>query len=82
MKAQYSDASLSLQQVYEWSTMFRNGVRFLTHPPGQPHRVVTPASNTAVEHIMMGSGRVAVNATAVFLGIIHGSAHHIIHHVF
>ena len=55
MKVQYGDACLSLQQVYEWSKKFRNGVSFVTDPLylGQAHCVVTPESTAAVEAIVM-----------------------------
>jgi hypothetical protein len=39
MEVQYSDACLSLQQVYEWSRKFLNGVSSVTDSPplGQAH---------------------------------------------
>ena len=44
MKVQYGDVCLSLQQVYEWSRKFRNGVTFVTDALclGQAHHVVAP----------------------------------------
>ena len=39
MKAQYVDACLSLQQVYEWTRKFVNGISSVTDSPrpGQAH---------------------------------------------
>ena len=44
MKVQYGDACLSLQQVYEWTRKFMNGISSVTDSPrpGQAHPVVTP----------------------------------------
>ena len=44
MRVQYGDACLSLQQVYEWTGKFMNGISSVTDcpRPGQAHRVVTP----------------------------------------
>jgi len=33
MKVQYGDACLSLQQVYEWTRKFTNGMSSVTHSP-------------------------------------------------
>jgi hypothetical protein len=54
MKVQYSDACLSLQQVYEWNKKFMNGISSVTDcpRPGQAHRVVTPEAIAAVETIV------------------------------
>ena len=51
MEVQYGDACLSLQQVYEWSRKFLNGVSSVTESPrpGQAHRVVTPAFKAIVK---------------------------------
>jgi len=51
MKVQYGDACLSLQQVYEWTRKFMNGISSVTVSPrpGQAHRVVTPEAIAAVE---------------------------------
>jgi len=51
MKDQYGDACLSLQQVYEWTRKFMNGISSVTDSPlpGQAHRVVTPETIAAVE---------------------------------
>jgi hypothetical protein len=83
MNVQYSEACLSLQQVYEWSRKFRNSVTSLADAPrsGQAHRVVTPESIAAAEAIVTDNRRVTVNEIAPKLIIIHGSAHHIIHDV-
>ena len=42
MEVQYGDAFLSLQQVYEWTRKFLNGVSSVADSPrpGQAHRVV------------------------------------------
>jgi len=50
MKVQYGDACLSLQQVYEWTGKFMNGISSVTDSPrpGQAHRVVTPEGIAAV----------------------------------
>ena len=83
MKVQYDDASLSLQQVYEWSRKFRNGETSVTDAlrSSQAHHVVTPESTAAVEGIVMENRRVAVNEIATNLNISQGSAHHMIHDV-
>ena len=54
MEVQYGDACLSLQQVYEWTRKFMNGVSSVTDSPrpGQAHRVVTPEGTEAVEAIV------------------------------
>jgi len=51
MKVQYGDACLSLQQVYEWTRKYMNGISSVTDSPlpGQAHRVVTPEIIAAVE---------------------------------
>ena len=51
MKVQYGDACLSLQQVYEWTRKFMNGISSVTDSPrpGQAHPVVTPEAIAAVE---------------------------------
>jgi len=63
MKVQYGDACLSLQQVYEWTREFMNGISSVTDspPPGQAHRVVTPEVIAAVEAIVKKNRRVTVN---------------------
>jgi hypothetical protein len=80
MKVQYGDACLSLQQVYEWTEKFMNGISSVTDwpRPGQAHQVVTPEVIAAVEAIVKENGRVTVNEIAVHLDMSHGSAHHII----
>jgi len=54
MKVQYGDACLSLQQVYEWTRKFMNGISSVRDSPrpGQAHRVVTPEAIAAVETIV------------------------------
>ena len=82
MKVQYGDACLSLQQVYEWTRKFMNGISFVTDSPrpGQAHRVVTPEGIAAVEEdIMKENRRVTMNEIAAHLDMSHGTAHHIIH---
>ena len=51
MKVQLGDACLSLQQVYEWTRKFMNGISSVTDSPrpGQAHRVVIPETIAAVE---------------------------------
>ena len=50
MKVEYGDACLSLQQLYDWTRKFMNGISSLTDSPrpGQAHRVVTPEAIAAV----------------------------------
>lgn len=80
MKVKYGDACLSVQQVYEWSRKFQNGVTSVTDcsRPGQAHRVVTPESIATVERLVQGNRRLTVDDIATHLDISHGSAHHII----
>jgi hypothetical protein len=52
MKVQYCDACLSLQQVYEWTKKFMNGISSVTDWHGPAHRVVTPEVIAAVETIV------------------------------
>jgi len=83
MEVQYGDACLSLQQVYEWSRKFLNGVSSVTDSPrpGQAHRIVTPEAIAAVEAIVKENHRVTVHEIAAHLDMIHGSAHHNVHDV-
>jgi hypothetical protein len=83
MKVQYVDACLSLQQVYEWTKQFMNGISSVTDSPrpGQAYRVVTPQATAAVEAIVKDNRRVTVNEIAAHLCMSHGSAHHILHDV-
>ena len=80
MKVQHDYACLSLQQVYEWTRKFMNGISSVTDSPrpGQAHRVVTPEGITAVEAIVKENRRVTVNEIAAHLDMNHGSAHHIV----
>ena len=80
MKVQYGDACLSLQQVYEWTKKFMNGISSVTDSPrpSQAHRVVTPEAIAAVEAIVEENRRVTVNEMAAHLDMIHGLAHHIV----
>ena len=50
MNVQYSDACLSLQQVYEWTRKFMNGVSSVTDSPrpGPAHPVVSREAIAAV----------------------------------
>ena len=81
MTVQYGDACLSLQQVYGWTGKFMNGISSVTDSPrpGQAHRVVTPEAIAAAEAIVKEYRRVTANEKAAHLGMIHGSAHHIIY---
>jgi len=83
MKVQYGDAYLSLQQVYEWTRKFMNGISTATGSPrpGQAHRVVTPEANAAFEDIEKENRHVAVNEIAAHLVMRYGSAHHFVHDV-
>ena len=80
MKAQYSDACLSTQQVHKWTTKFMNSISSVTDSPqpGQAHRVVTPEAIAGVEAIMKENCRITVNETAAHLDMSHGSAHHVV----
>jgi len=80
MKVQYGDACLSLQQVYEWTGKFMNGISSVTDcpRPGQAHPVVTPDGIGTVEATVKENGRVTVNEMAAHLDMSHGSAHHIV----
>jgi len=77
MKVQYGDACLSLQQVYEWTRKFMNGISSVTDcpRPGQAHPVVTPEDTAAVEAIVKGNRPLTVNEIATHLDMCHGSAH-------
>jgi len=83
MNVQYGDACLSLQQVYEWTGKFMNGISSVTDSPrpGQAHQVMTPEAIAAVEAIVKENRRVTVNEIGAHLGISHGSAYHIVHDV-
>ena len=80
MKVQYGDACLSLQQVYEWTRKFMNGISSVTGP-GQANRVVTPEAIAAVEPIVKDNRRVTVHEIAAHMDMSDGSAHHIVHDV-
>ena len=79
MNVQYGDAYLSLQQVYEWTRKFMNGISCVTDSSrlGQAHRVVTAEAIAAVEAIVKENRRVTVNETAAHLDMSHGSADYI-----
>ena len=81
MKVWYGDACLSLQQVYEWTMKFMNGISSVTDSPrpGQLHQVVTPKAIAAVEAIVKENRHVTVNEITAHLDTSHGSAHHIVH---
>jgi len=81
MKVQYGDACLSLQQVYEWTKKFMNGISSVKDSPrpGQAHRVVTPEAIVAVEVIVKENLHVTVNEIAAHLDMSHGSAQHTVH---
>jgi len=80
MKVQYCDACLSLQQVYEWTRKFMNGISSVTDSPrpDQAHRVVTPEPIAAVEAIVVENSCVTVNEIAAYLDMSHRSAYHIV----
>ena len=80
MTVQYGDACLSQQQVYRCSRQFMNAISSVTDcpRPGEAHPVVTPEGSAAVEGIVKGNGRVAVNEIAAHLDVSHGSAHRIV----
>ena len=63
MKVDYGDACLSLQQVYEWTGKFTNGISSVTDSPrpGQVYQVVTPEGIAAVEAIVKESRPVTLN---------------------
>ena len=79
MKVQYGDACLSVQQVYQCTRQFMNGISSVTDSPrpGQAHRIVTPEVTAAVEAVVKENRRVTVNETAAHLDMSHGSVHHI-----
>jgi hypothetical protein len=83
MKVQYGDACLSLQQVYEWTTKFMNGISSVTDSPrpGQAHRVMTPDAIAAAEAVVKENRRLTVSEIAAHLDMSHGSAHYIVHDV-
>ena len=83
IKVQYGDACLSLQQVYEWTRKFKNGISSITDSPrpGQAHRVVTSEAIAAVEAIVKENRRITVNEIATHMDKSHGSAHHIVHDI-
>jgi len=62
MNFHYRDACLSLQQVYEWTRKFMNGISSVADSPrpGQAHPVVTPEGIAAVETIVKENRRVTV----------------------
>jgi len=81
MSVQYSDDYLSLQQVYEWTRKFMNGISSVTDSPRlhQAHPVMTPEATAAVEDIVKENRRVTVNEIATHMDMNHGSADHIVH---
>ena len=81
MKVQYGDACLSLQQVYEWTRKFMNGISSVTdcRRLGQAHRVVTPEAIAGIKAIVKEKRRVTLNEIAAHLDMSHGSAHRIVH---
>jgi len=74
MEVQYGDACLSLQQVYEWTRKFMNGISSVTDSPrpGQAHPVVTPEAIATVEVIVKENHRVTVNEIGAHLDMSHG----------
>jgi len=63
MIVQCGDACLSLQQMYEWTRRFMNGISSVTDcpRPGQSHRVASPEDITAGEDIVKENHCVTVN---------------------
>ena len=74
MKVQYGDVCLSLQQVYEWTRKFMNGISSVTDSPrpGKVQLVVTPEAIAVVEAIMKENRHVTVNEIAAHLDMSHG----------
>ena len=60
MEVQYGNECLSLQQVYEWTRKFMNGISSVTDSPrpGQAQPVVTPEPIAAVGDIVKENRRV------------------------
>jgi len=83
INVQYGDPCLSLQQVYEWTGKFMNGISSVTDSPrhGQAHRLVTSEATAAVEAIVKENRRVRVKERAAHMDMNHGSAYHIVHDV-
>jgi len=83
IKVQYGNVCLSLQQVYEWTGKFMNGISSVTDSPrpGQAHGVVTPEAIAAVKAIVKANRRVTVNEIAAHLDMSHGTAHRIVRDV-
>jgi len=81
MKVQDGDASLSLQQVYEWTRKFMNGISSVTDSPGpgQALRVMALEAIAAVETIAKENRRITVSEIVAHLDMSHESAHHIVH---
>ena len=81
MEVRYGDACLSLQQVYEYTRKFMNGIRSVRDcpRPGQAHPVVEPEAIAAAEVIVKENRHVTMNEIAAHLDMSHGSAHHIVH---
>jgi len=69
MKVQHGDACLSLQQVYERTRKFNNGISSVADSPrlGQAHRRVTSEAIAVVEAIVKENFRVTVNEIAIHL---------------
>jgi len=65
MNVHYGDACLSLQQVYESTRKFMNGISSVTDSPrsGQAHWVVSREAIAAVEAIVKENRRVTVTCT-------------------
>ena len=83
MRVQYGDACLSLQQVYERTRKFMNGISSVTDSPrpGQAHPVVTLEAIAAVEVIVKENRHVTVNEIAAHLDMSHEWALHIVHDI-
>jgi len=70
MKVQYGDACLSLQQVYQCTRQFMNGISSVTDSPrpGQAHPVVTPEGIAAVEASVKENRLVTLNEIQAWCG--------------
>jgi len=77
MKVQYGDACLSLQQVYEWTRKFMNGMCSVIYSPrpSQAHQVVTPEATAAVEATVKENCHAINSCTSGYESWI-GTPHH------
>ena len=80
---QYGDASLSLQQVYDWDRKFKSGVSSVadTARSGRPLTADTPEMVAGVERVLRENPRFPLDEVVSELNNSHGSAPYIIHNV-